>query len=382
MEQPQRANLTGKQKAILGEFYALPYEKVVFQKPKRKAIWDVFKDSRTYPEDDLKELCPALLAELEKSKLTGKLIQSAVFSECVYAQAIAKMFRLTNFEVASSASTALEERIMGILAKNGIKPRYIYSSNESNWTLVQAGGFGGVDCALVSHKTNEIYYIEFKEPGAKTSELDLPEYEEDGFLVSSKKFEEQYPQFVEMLEEKIAQATNFWDVMGSNVKNFSPASVEKAMSENYAGQKFADVICVEDINGYLTMIPANQVQSWSETNGEIRPGGRNHYKPWTPIKLKEFIKSSGGTVLDKNVVMPASALEATPPRGGTGISRYKLNSIFFVKAAKVRIVGGEAYFKLSDVRQVKPTISAHMFFDKKGKELRVENVLNFYRPEF
>jgi hypothetical protein len=376
------AKLTEKQAKIMAIFYGQPKQQVVFRKLKRTAIWQDFRDSRKFPTEDLSALCPALLAELNKAESSGNLVQPAVFSECVYAQALASMLGLENFSLWSEVAPTLSDKNIALLSKYGLKPRYIYNGDESRWTLAQAGGSGGVDCAIVNFDTQEIFMCEFKEPGAKTTEPDLPKYGEDGFLISSTEFEAKHPQFTEMLQEKISGAINFWDVMGTNVHGFSLASVEKAISENYAGEKFADVICVEDTDGYLTMLPADQVQFWAEINGEIRPGGKNAYTPWTPKKLQEFIKSAGGSVIDANVVIPKSALKATAPKGGTGISRYKLNSIFFVRAGDVRIVGGEAYFKLSDVRQVNPTISAHMFFNKKDKKLKIAKVHDFYRSEF
>lgn len=366
----------------MATFYGRPKQKVVFRKSKRTKIWEKFRDSRTFPVEDLSVLCPALLAELNKAESSGNLVQAAVFSECVYAQALASMLHLEHFSNWSDTAPKVSDKSKFLLSRHGIVPRYIYQSQKSSWALVQAGGSGGVDCAILNFDTQEIFMCEFKEPGAKTTEPDLPKYGEDGFLISTKEFETKHPQFTDMLQEKISSAINFWDVMGTNVHGFSVASVEKAISENYAGEKFADVICVEDADGYLTMLPADQVQGWAEVIGEIRPGGKNDYKPWTPKKLEEFIKSSGGSVINTEVVVPKSSLTATAPKGGRGVSRYKLNSIFFVRSGDVRFVGGEAYFKLSEVRQLNPTISAHMFFHKKDKKLKIAKVHDFYRSEF
>ena len=68
--------------------------------------------------------------------------------------------------------------------------------------LIQAGGCGGIDSALITVMDLNVYTIEFKEPGAKTSEPDLPKYGEDGKIVITDDFISRYPQFEAMLREQ------------------------------------------------------------------------------------------------------------------------------------------------------------------------------------
>jgi hypothetical protein len=140
------------------------------------------------------------------------------------------------------------------------------------------------------------------------------------------------------------------------------------------GKKFADVICTEDVNGFLTMIPANQADVWGKLRGEIRPSGKNPYDVWTPLQLKKAIESKGGVISGDTVRMPLASFVTTPPRGGTGISRYKINSLFFVRAKDIRINGEEAEFLLKKAKQNNPTISAHMDF----KGINFDEVRNYY----
>ena len=74
--------------------------------------------------------------------------------------------------------------------------------------------------------------------------------------------------------------------MGSNVHDFDPRSVNAAVTKNYQAKKFADVLCTEDKDTRLVMLPINQAQLWAKTEGEIRPAGRNHYAVWTPNALR------------------------------------------------------------------------------------------------
>lgn len=90
-----------------------------------------------------------------------------------------------------------------------------------------------------------VYTIEYKEPGAKTCEPDLPKYHEDSKILITEDFLKRYPQFTQMLEEK--KDLNFFDIMGSNENNFSVESVNIAVTNNYV-KKYADVVCTEDVD--------------------------------------------------------------------------------------------------------------------------------------
>jgi hypothetical protein len=327
---------------------------------------------------DLDAKCPALLAELTKALENKHLVQSAVFSECVYSQTLANMMGLTIFNNHSKNPDCLNSDLSKILETNNLKPRYVYMSPDKSRVLIQAGGNAGIDSALIGSDTGKLFTIEFKEPGAKTSEPDLPAYGENGNLVDDAGFLKRNPQFELMLQEQIKKGLNFWKVMGSNVNDFSNESIQVAVSENYTSKKFADTICVEDKYGYLTMIPANQADLWSQNQGEIRPAGRNSYKVWTPKALESFILDAGGTIVKGEVIMPAESMATASRRGGTvEVGRYKVNSVFYVKVQHVTNVQGWLYFSLDKVKQLKPTITAKMFF----VNLMHSQVKAHYSPE-
>lgn len=372
---PEETSLTHNQSELLRAFFSLPPKRVVFSKRERKELWKFFKSHREIPGDyQLDVVCPALHLELVKALESGNNVQSAVMSECVYAQALADMFQLTDFGPAETASRWLDGPTQDLLQAHGMVARYAYRSGTGSRVLIQAGGHGGVDGALISVEDERIFTIEFKEPAAKASEPDLPPYGEDGHLVITEAWAKRNPHFIPMVNEQIDQKLNFFDVAGSNINSFSPTSVQVAVSQNYSGEKFADVICTEDVDAMLTVIPADQAAVWADIRGEIRPSGRNHYEVYTPDRLAATVMAMGGTVHDSVVTVSADALTATPPRGGEGISRFKIDPFFFVRAGDVTLGGGVATFTMKSVRQLRPTISAHMFFRK----LKVGEVREFY----
>ena len=238
--------------------------------------------------------------------------------------------------------------------------------------LIQAGGCNGIDSALITVIDLIIYTIEFKEPGAKTSEPDLPKYGEDGVLVVTDKWLSVNPQFRAMLEEQ--EGLNFFEVMGSNINNFSKESIDIAVSSNYTGKKkFADVIVTEDIKGTLVMLPTNQASLWAEIEGEIRPAGRNHYKVWTPIALRRFLKEKGATINGDIVSVDKRNLDERRERGGNRrLSGYKVTPLFFVYVEDCSETNNILTFNISKMQQLNPTIAGKMFFRKLlHKEVKV-----------
>lgn len=367
--------LTDCQRGLMEDFYKGGPRRVIYTKAERSELWNKTKRQQGGLDlSDIRECCPALAHQISKSYLVGKNIQSAVFSECVYAQTLATMFGLEVFGNCLDGEDLLPGEVTSLLTESSLRPRYYYSDSAGSRFLVQAGGHGGVDCAFIIN--NRIVMIEFKEPGAKTSEVDLPKYGEDGVLNVTRDFLNEHPQFEVMLQEQ--EGLGFFDSMGNNVHNFSDESVNRAISGCYSGaDKFADVICTEDKDGFLTMFPPEDILKWAHVEGEIRPAGRNPYAVWTPLALRKILCEKGAIVNGTHVTMRREMLETCSERGGNGgVSRYKINPIFFVRAEVCCSNDSTINFEISDVRQLKPTIAGKMFF----RNLDYDEVLNFYQP--
>ena len=367
--------LTKLQAEIMTEFYRCVPQKVIFNKKERNKLWKIATEKGNLDIDILRRKCPALAHQIEKSYEHGNNIQSAVFSECVYAQTFANMIHLTAFANCSEDHNFIPDNVSGLLKSYNLFPRYAYANDNKSRMLIQADGCNGIDSALISVIDLNIYTIEFKEPGAKTCEPDLPKYKEDGNLLITDDFLERYPQFKQMLEEQ--KDLNFFEKMGRNENNFSVESVNVAVTNNYV-KKYADVVCTEDTNGYLVMLPVNQLSKWAEIVGEIRPAGRNHYTVWTPNALKRFILGKSGKIDGSAVTVNKSALGIRKARGSAGkISGYKINSLFFVYAVDCIEKGENIVFDLHKVQQLNPTIAGKMFF----KKLKYNEVKEYYFEE-
>lgn len=366
-------NLTENQSKILNLFYSLPATKVVYDKNARTELWKkATARNKISNFTSIESNSPALAHQIKKSYENGKNIQSAVFSECSYAQTLANMLSLTKIVNCSNTSYSFPKLAREIMAANSLVPRYVYINANNTKLLIQAGGHGGIDCAYLSLDDNFACTIEFKERGAKTSEPDLPKYHEDGNMLITPQFLTKYPQFKEMLEDQ--KDLNFFEVMGNNIHDFRDESIDIAVSNNYL-EKFADVICTEDIDGYLVMIPADQVSQWANLEGEIRPAGRNHYNVWTPNALNNFLREKDAIINSDIVTISINKLETRTERGGNGrISGYKINPLFFIYLKDCTVNGNTISFNINKIQQLNPTIAGKMFF----KEITYDTIKQHY----
>ena len=357
--------LTTPQFEIMRDFYGIKPTKVLLDKTDRTKIWKLATARKQIPASyGLVNLCPALKNEIDQSYITGHNIQSAVFSECVYAQTLANMFHLTVFNNCRVSSSHIPASVLSLLNSYSLVPRYSYSTSDRKKMLIQAGGHGGIDSALITVINLNIYTIEFKEAGAKTQEPDLPKYGNNGKLITNIQFSSKYPQFTEMLKQHLG--LNIFAHMGNNINNFTFQSINQAVSSSYSSSnKYAHVCCTEDVNGFLVMMPINQIQLWARVEGEIRPSGRNHYAVWTPKPLKQFIVNLGGKINNNIVTLPINKLGVRKARGGNnGISGYKITPLFFVYSKDSIINNVTLKCNFNDIRQLNPTITAKVFFDK------------------
>jgi hypothetical protein len=361
MCQTKKIMLSKQQKEIMQLFYAVAPTKIVISKREYDKLWNTVKkgDDISAQKEYLTRICPAIVCEIQKSTVTKRLIQSAVFSECVYAQTLANIFRLPIFSDYEKDKD-FDEKVLSLLGSYDLVPRYIYANEAKSELLVQAGSCKGVDSTLIHLTDKAIYSIEFKEPGARVTTADLPKYGEDGKMVITQEFLKNYSYYEDMLNEQ--KDINFFDIRGHNISKFSPEALRKAIISSYSSttKKYADVIVTADKHDYLAMMPANQVDIFARLEGEIR-GGRNRYKVWTPKKLAYFIEQLGGSIDGSNVSISADKITVGKQRGGEDVARHKINPLFFVRVGDATNTKGILSFRLDKVQQLKPCITANVF---------------------
>lgn len=372
----KKIQLTKSQKEIMKNFYQTKPTQTVLLKSEYKNIWKKLRNSEVIQNiKDINSKCPAIICEIEKSKINNKNLQSAVFSECVYAQTLANIFKLTEFYNYSFDSSILTKELIGLLKSYFLSPRYVYTNIDKSHILIQAGGCDGVDSALIQVLDNSVFSIEFKEQFSRATSADLPKYDEDGVLKITKQFLEKYPWYKDMINEH--KTLNIFEMAGQNITDFSKESIRKAVVNSYrTTKKFADVIVTVDKNEDLTMLPANQVDVWAKLKGELR-AARNKSRVWTPNKLKEIITEIGGKLYDNKIIISKDKITIAKARGNTNESRYKITPIFFVYTSDCSEENNDIVFNIQNVWQLKPVITAIMHFHN----LHIENVKSYYNED-
>lgn len=362
-------------KSFIDDFYKNQNTFVIFKKKERNKIWKELKNNSISKEllEKINKLCPAFACEINKQKERNKYLQSAIFSECVYSQTLANILKLGYFVDCHKNKESFSYILNNINIKNFI-PRYIYHNLEGSSFLIQGGGPNSTDAILYNKSESIYFFIEFKEPYSKISEIDLPKYEDDGLLDFDDDFLTKNHNFKKMLEEK--RGLNFFEFIGKNINDFSEESVSFAVMHNYDnGNKTADIICTEDLNGFLTLFPTNDINEWANLEGEIRPAGRNKYGIWTYKAFINFLKDLDAEIKENNVKILKTKLSKRRERGGNSVSAYKINSLFFIRVSSCSIQDDYVSFSIDKVKQLNPTISVKMNF----KSLSYEYTKNFYQ---
>jgi hypothetical protein len=357
---------------VLGRFYHQGLVAPDLSKAQRTEIWEKSKVDKLaafkFAENnysDNKALLEELRKAIDSKTKTGKTknLQAGVVTECCYAYGIATAFKLEVFSVAGSASVALPEQLMGTVKEQGFSVRYIYHNKDSSMFLLQGGGPHAVDAILFDLVRGDFLTIEFKEPSAKVSEADLPKYGEGGEIVSDSRFEKRHPGYLRMLQDVVSKSLNIRTLKGHNTKpsDFQQESVTNAI---VAALGRADLICTNDKNGYIALVPIADLLSLVRIEGEIRSAGKNSYAIWTPKFFAEVLADESGSIVGSEVHAPVTEKSLGKGRGSDESTRFRIGSLFWAPIAKVRIESSRANIKLTDIRQKRPTIAAKIFFEE------------------
>lgn len=87
------------------------------------------------------------------------------------------------------------------------------------------------------------------------------------------------------------------------------------------------------------------------------------------------MKNLDSEIKDNNVRILKTKLSKRKERGGTSVSAYKINSLFFIRVSSCFIHDDYVSFSIDKVKQLNPTISVKMNF----KSLSYEYTKDFYQ---
>jgi hypothetical protein len=311
------------------------------------------------------EVSKAAKAEFAKQFSKQQALQPAILNECFVIQTVANLLELEYFIDADDNRDNVPAHLLTSLIKakggelEGQFPRYIYHGSKSGVVLLQYGDSSSIDAIFV----NEGFRIrlEIKDSKAKMGEYDL-DYKEDGKLIPSEKIKNELPGFLKYIE-KFNTVTDVYKMAGSNYKignEIDKDTADELVSATYKTKKL-DLYLLQDSSKIFALPSTHLLDNIDISGSEIRMAGRNNYTVFTPNNLKLVLSAQGAKVDGDLVSMLYNASNERKGRGMTKITRYDINSLYFLKINDVKISAGYVSFELSKVRQKKPTISMHVY---------------------
>lgn len=306
------------------------------------------------------------IAEFEKQFNRGLALQPAILSECFVSETLANALGLNNFLDADEKFENIPSQLFEALIRSRggdleqALPRYIYHNDRSTIVLLQYGDSSSIDAVFV--KDGYRVRLEIKEEKAKLGEYDL-NYNEDGLLLPTPNISENHPEYIRFIDI-FNQETDIFSHMGSNFRigDYLDDALLETIVERVFDTRRIDLYILQK-GEKIFSVPTNYLLSCVDaTRGsEIRTAGRNSYRVFTPNRLETIIYEQGGNIIDDIVTLPYDSENETRGRGMMTISRYKINSLFFVKYEDVEINDEVVSFPLNKIKQNKATISIHLY---------------------
>lgn len=317
----------------------------------------------------------AAALEIKKQYANGKGLQPATITECFICQTLADKLGLDRMQDYDDASSDhLPMYIVKSLTRYHPKdedksvPRYVYfKTNQMNgYFLAQCGGPSTIDAIL--NKDGIGIRIEFKEQNSKAEEPDITGlYDEDGKLTPNDDFRVKHPNYLPLIEA-FNQNTDIFAIAGSNfsLSGYLNESLKARIINKVVGAKEIDLYVFQYKDKLVPILPSELLMRMSFSGSEIRPAGRNYTKAFTPKNLDALLKAKGAFIYmepikgKRRVIISKADIEYATARGGSAITRVKLNALYFVKIENVVDDGYYCSFDYEDILQLKPTISLHL----------------------
>lgn len=329
---------------------------------KAKTFTDLQSKFLDYDEDLKKS--PAAFSEIKKQYEKKLGLQPCILTECYMAQTIANILNLKNFEdvdAGGNIPTKIGQTIFRVKnSKAGSSFRYIYFNDKADIVLAQCGDSSTIDAVFVKERI--AIRIEFKEEDSKANEADIPKYDENGKLITTKTFEKKYPYYVPFVEI-FNKKTDVFTMMGHNfnIVDYLDEKNTNRVIDGIISAKFIDLYVFQK-GDFLVPLAANNLYDNVKFNGsEIRTAGRNNKKLWSVELAKSEITKQGGKIEDGLVSLPLNEKMYSIGRGKNIVTRYKINPLIYVPIEKTAVLkNGDISFNFSDLKQLKPTISLHL----------------------
>ncbi len=314
---------------------------------------------------------PAALSEFEKQFTRKKTLQPGILNECFILQTLANKLNLDSCQ---------DMDITKPLQSKDKTPRYKYYSSSAlnNGLLLQYGDPSSTDAVFI--KGLDIINIEIKDSNSKLEELDL-KYQENGKLSPSNYIKKNVPDYIKLLDE-FNLKTNIFNEAGSNYTLKISDNDAKEIINKVSQKKRTNLYLLKH-NDYIIPVPSDYLFDIVDiSTSEIRPAGRNYCKVFTPKNLSMELHNQNAIFLNNIIKLKYNPLMEVKGRLTNTITRYSINSLYFVKYNDTNIQDTYVIFPLAAIKQKKPTISIHLKVKNEKEILRnIFNRLNQTRKD-
>ena len=279
--------------------------------------------------------------EIKKQFLKKEALQPGIISECFYSSTLAKLFNLENFlDIEECVNEEIPINCLEYINKtnNHLNGRYLYYNKDNyNTFIIQYGNPTEGDAVIVIYG-NKIK-LEYKEKNAKAGEYDVL-YNENGKLIITPDFKEQFPELA-LLLEKFNREKTVMELVGHNYKDLNRTLEMKHIERYFKNNQIDVLISVNKSNEFIAITDKifkkhMEYKIISTVGSEIRTSGRNPKKVFTNNYYEQVKKEINAIkVNDDKYKILKNEYVLTTGRGKKEPTRLKFGNVFFIKTKDI-----------------------------------------------
>lgn len=317
-----------------------------------KETWDIISKSR------------CIRHVVRNTFISRTNFKSGLLFENLILETFSGLFGLTEIYDALSDDYELPKDISEKLPSN--TKFVIYNENISDVYIYLVGGSNGNDAVL--YYKGDLFRIEVKDEKARSGEVDIDGYTEDGKLIINDAFREKHKEYVPVVENFNKYGGSFIDRIGSNIRfSDNDDTLKKEIVKQYFVKNKIDFLLTVDAEENLIVLTKDDVDFFNMDGSEIRTAGKNAKKVFTPLYLQNVLNNLCAEVIDSENELYRVPIHLVKSRIGRETdgekTGYKLSPVLFVRLENTKEDEKYLYFSLKDVLQLKPIVGVHLQVD-------------------
>jgi len=335
---------------------------------------------RAFPDvDELVGKIKAGKSEIDKQLEINKDLQSGMINECCNLQTLANHLKLNCFiDLDTTPVNKLPKEIKAMLIASPQSARYVYyKKTNQDIYIVQYGNPDAGDAVIVV-KGNQIR-VEIKDLPARTGEKDIF-FDDNGKLVPSEDVRVNCKGITAVIEHFNNDDFNITKIFSHNIP--IPPELSIMIVEDYFNLTEVDLFMTTDKDNKLVVIKPEDLLDVNKNvlslaGSEIRPKGKNKTKVYTPKFLLESLKVCSAEEIAPRVFRIINrGDDISGPITRKSNDWFGFNHVFRIENKYINGnpgldgVGTPVDFCIDDVKELKPTVCAHINLNLSKNELK------------